>query len=187
MIASIIECLKIIALAVLAAVVYGILHDQITARVCVEYFTIAHPPVFNTESPTLLALGWGTIATWWVGLVLGIPAAMLAQFGRAPKIRAVQLVRPIGLLLATMGCLALLAGVVALLLAKSGSVSLFEPMASRIPPAKHVAFLAVAAAHLASYGIGFLGGVILCLWIWWHRKLLKTTAQTQAKTADFRQ
>jgi hypothetical protein len=53
------EHLKIILACVAAAIIYGILHDQITARVCVEYFTIFHPPVFATQSPTLLAFGWG--------------------------------------------------------------------------------------------------------------------------------
>jgi hypothetical protein len=60
--------LRIILLCILAAVVYGILHDQVTARVCVEYFTVGHPPIFHTESPTLLAIVWGFVATWWVGL-----------------------------------------------------------------------------------------------------------------------
>ena len=83
------ESLKIVLLCILSAILYGILQDQVTARVCVEYFTIGHPPVFNTESPTLLALGWGVIATWWVGLLLGIPysrvkALLLAQVRRRP-------------------------------------------------------------------------------------------------------
>ena len=57
------EAFKIVAFCIAAAVVYGILHDQVTAHVCVEYFTIAHPPVFPTESPFWLAVGWGIIAT----------------------------------------------------------------------------------------------------------------------------
>ncbi|MEX0794660.1 MAG: hypothetical protein WD045_16100 [Pirellulaceae bacterium] len=75
------QFLLIIALSIASAVIYGILHDQITARVCVEYFTIGHPPVFNTEAPTLLGLGWGIIATWWVGLILGVGLAMVARIG----------------------------------------------------------------------------------------------------------
>jgi hypothetical protein len=35
-----VQCLKIIMLCLLAAIAYGILHDQVTARVRVEYFTI---------------------------------------------------------------------------------------------------------------------------------------------------
>ena len=67
--------LRIIGLCVLAAVLYGVAHDQVTARVCVEYFTIGHPRILATESPTVLGLAWGVIATWWVGLVLGAPLA----------------------------------------------------------------------------------------------------------------
>src|SRR5438552_9368693 len=97
------ESLKIILLCILAAVVFGILHDQVTARVCVEYFTIGHPPVFHTDSPTLLALGWGVIATWWVGLPLGILLASSARVGTWPRISARQLISPMLILLVIMG------------------------------------------------------------------------------------
>src|SRR5438105_3328307 len=39
------ESAKILLLSVATAVAYGIVQDQVTARVCVEYFTIGHPPV----------------------------------------------------------------------------------------------------------------------------------------------
>jgi hypothetical protein len=66
---------KILLLCILAATTYGILHDQITARLCLEYFTLAHPPLFHTESPTILAFCWGILATIGVGAVLGSPAS----------------------------------------------------------------------------------------------------------------
>ena len=89
------DTLKIVALCVGAAVLYGIAHDQVTARVCVEYLTIGHPRVFATESPTLLALGWGVIATWWVGLLLGFPLSFAALRGSKPRRTARSLVRPV--------------------------------------------------------------------------------------------
>lgn len=49
------EALRIVALSVLAAVTYGVLHDQVTARMCLEYFTVAHPDVVGHE-PTIIAL-----------------------------------------------------------------------------------------------------------------------------------
>jgi hypothetical protein len=48
------HAIAIVILCIVSAVSYGILHDQITARICVEYFTIGHPPVFDTTSPTWL-------------------------------------------------------------------------------------------------------------------------------------
>ena len=65
------QSLVIVLMCVIAAVSYGIAHDQVTARVCVEYFTVGHPTMFDTDDPTRLGLGWGIIATWWVGLLLG--------------------------------------------------------------------------------------------------------------------
>jgi len=166
-----VEFIKIVLLAVLAAVAYGIVHDQITARVCVEYFTVAHPRVFDTDSPTLLGLGWGVIATWWAGFIFGLPAAALARWGKAPKLAAKELLGPIGVLLGVMGFCALVAGIAGYVLARQGVITLGEPLASQVPAAKHVALLADAAAHLASYACGFLGGLVLCLWIWWQRRL----------------
>jgi hypothetical protein len=53
------QFLAIVLISIVAAISYGILHDQITARVCVEYFTMGHAPIFGTDDPTLLGLGWG--------------------------------------------------------------------------------------------------------------------------------
>jgi hypothetical protein len=155
---------RIVLLAIGAAIAYGIVHDQITARVCVEYFTIGHPPIFGTESPTLLALGWGVVATWWVGLILGLPLACLARLGRAPKLEPRQLVRPILVLLTVMAVCALFAGVLGWQLATRNVIQLEQFVRLPIPPEKHAAFLADGFAHNASYAVGFLGGFVLLAW-----------------------
>src|SRR3954452_13297134 len=134
------QAVAIVALCIGSAVTYGILHDQITARVCLEYFTIGHPRVFFTESPTLLGLGWGVIATWWVGLILGVPLALASLLGSRPQRSALSLVRPISILLVVMASCAVVAGVIGFILARRGVVVLLEPMASRVPGEKHVAF-----------------------------------------------
>src|SRR6516164_1800000 len=118
------EFLKVWLLCIFAAVLYGILHDQVTARVCVEYFTIGHPPVFNTTSPTLLALGWGVIATWWMGAFLGLILALAARLGSPPRLNADDLIKPVLGLLLVMAVSALGAGVIGYVLARSGRVSL---------------------------------------------------------------
>lgn len=156
------EPLKIVALCVGSAILYGILHDQVTARICVEYFTIGHPPIFGTESPTLLAFGWGVLATWWVGLFLAIPAALACRAGAWPKLGAGALVRPLAVLLLVMGCLSALAGLVGHDLASAELITLAEPLRSDVPAAKHVAFLTDGAAHSAAYAVGFVGGLVLC-------------------------
>lgn len=157
------EFLKIVVFSILCACLYGILHNQITARVCVEYFTIGHPPVFSTESVTLLALGWGIIATWWVGAILGCAIAASARWGNRPKLQLHDVSLSVLKLLAVMAVSALLAGVIGYTAGSNGSVFLLEPMASRVPGEKHPAFLADLWAHSASYLVGFIGGIVLCV------------------------
>src|SRR5215208_7353967 len=132
------ETLRIVGLALLAAVGYGVLHDQVTARICVEYFTIGHPPLLPTESPTLLALGWGVVATWWVGLPLGLLLAAASRLGRRRKLTAAELRRPLGVLLLAMAAAAAVAGAVGAVLAVTGRVWLVPPLSARVPAERHV-------------------------------------------------
>src|SRR5438874_13435861 len=103
------EALKIAASCILAAVLYGIVHDQFTARICIEYFTVFHPPIFHTQSPTLLGIGWGIVATWWVGAVFAVPVIVAARAGRCPPLPGSQLLSSIMLLLAFRAAIPLLA------------------------------------------------------------------------------
>jgi hypothetical protein len=155
------EASRIALFATLAAIAYGVLHDQITAQLCVEYFTIAHPPVFPTESPFLLALGWGIVATWWVGLVLGTGLAAAARIGARCRLSLADLRRPILLLMLACAASAGLAGISGALLAAGGPPPVPDHWATVIPPEKLVAFSAVAWAHSASYVAGALGGLFL--------------------------
>src|SRR5262245_14998797 len=116
------EFVKIVLMSILAAVFYGICHDQITTRVCVEYFTIGHAPMFDTTSPTLLAFGWGVIASWWMGAFLGIPLAMASRGGGPPKLAASDLLKPVAVLLAVMAICAILAGLIGYSAAATGRI-----------------------------------------------------------------
>lgn len=164
------EAGRIVAFATLAAVTYGVLHDQVTAHLCVEYFTIAHPPVFPTKSPFLLAIGWGIIATWWVGLPLGIGLALAARAGPAPRLTIIELRRPIIVLMLTSGVLALVAGLLGGALVATGVAAVPGGWKEFIPPAEYVAFSADAWAHLASYASGAVGGLIMIAHTAWSRR-----------------
>ena len=96
--------IKVVLLCVIAACSYGIIHDQITARVCLEYFTVAHPPLFPTRSVTLLAFAWGIAATAGPGLVFGLVLASLSQSGHAPVYPVSRLLTYIALLLVSLEC-----------------------------------------------------------------------------------
>jgi len=157
-------------MCVVAAVVYGVLHDQVTARVCVEYFTNGHAPIFGTDDPTLLGLGWGVIATWWVGAMLGVPLAAIARFGRWPKRSAASIVQPLAVLMVASAACAAVAGLTGAALARAGFFTLAGPMATQVPGDRHVAFIADLWAHNASYASGFIGGGIVMLRVWLQRR-----------------
>ena len=157
------EFTKIVVLGVFAAIIYGVLHDQVTVRICLEYFTIGHPPLIRSTSPTLLALAWGVVATWWVGLPLGVILAMAARRGNRPKLTAAQ-VRPFVLrLLIVVGLLASTAGLVAYVLASRGYVTLPKDWSDLLPATAQVPFLVDAWTHLASYVVGILGGAVTAM------------------------
>jgi hypothetical protein len=173
--------IRILLLCTFAAVVYGIAHDQITARVCIEYFTVGHPPLFDTDSPTLLGLGWGIVATWWVGLLLGVGLAIAARAGisRPPRTVA-SLVKPVVLLMIVTGLCAFVAGLAGFALAELNVVYLVGSLRQLIPRDKHSLFLADLWAHLTSYGVGGVGGLIVMVRAWLSRRDLRSPRDSQS-------
>lgn len=150
------EPLRIVLLALGSAVLYGVLHDQVTARLCPEYFTVHHddlglPALFHSDSPTILGLAWGVVATWWVGLPFGILLAACARAGRWPKLTAAELQWPILAVLAAAGASALVGG------------GLLIDYVDVVPsPERPRAYFVALLAHRTSYLVGLYGGVVLC-------------------------
>jgi hypothetical protein len=158
-----VEFAKIVALSILAAACFGIAHDQVTARICIEYFTAFHPPVFPTHNPTLLGLGWGVIATWWVGAFLGVLLAIAARAGKAPKLSAKSLLGPLMFLLAVMAISALCFGLTGYDLARRGIIRPPGWVRTRLAPNSCNAFMADWWAHNGSYAAAGVGGITLCV------------------------
>ncbi|MBK7643660.1 MAG: hypothetical protein IPJ19_11545 [Planctomycetes bacterium] len=163
------EWLRILALAVGAAIGYGSAHDLVTARISIEYFTIGHPRLFVTDDPVPHALAWGVLATWWVGALLGSALALAARRGTRPKVAARELVQPIAVLLCAMALCAVLAALVGRAGAQRGWFVIYGDLAQRVPAEKHVSFLTAGFAHGASYLVGFAGGGLLVARTWRRR------------------
>jgi hypothetical protein len=170
--------LGIVILAVMAAVCYGIIHDQITARLCIEYFTIAHPRLIQSDSPTVLGLFWGVVATWWVGVGLGIPLALASRLGQAMKLDWRDHFSGILRLLVIMAAIAALASLTVWLSTRHNDPALLADLTGqRISPELRSRFLSAWASHLASYGVGFIGGLILIvLTILRRRRMIQSTS-----------
>ncbi len=160
---------QVIILSILAACAYGIVHDQITVRLCPEYFTVAHPPLFQTTSLTLLALCWGVAATAGIGAAFGLLLARVSQSGGAAPSSIARLARLILALLAAMAVSSFLAGILGYELSRRGWLSLPVAVTVQIPALQHDRFMAVWFAHGASYLVGLGGGTLLCFSIWQAR------------------
>lgn len=152
------QFLKIVLLAIVAAVLYGLVHDQITIRICPEYFTVFHPRIMDTDNLTLIALGWGVVATWWMGAGIGSALGLSARWGTWPKQTWAMLLPSVALLLAMMAICAVLGGIAGY---HSEGVPTF--VAEEIPVSMYRRFMADWGAHIASYASGFFGGVGVCV------------------------
>lgn len=172
--------IKIVLFCVVSAIVYGIVHDQITARICIEYFTIGHPKVIESNDPTLLALAWGVLATWWGGVFLGFCIACAARLGSWPKRSMGSLVKPVFILLCVMAAGAIIAGIVGYIGAINGEFQMPEGWGASVPQEKHVGFITDLFAHNASYFFAFTGGIVLTIYIllWRRREARQLEAQS---------
>jgi len=169
---SALSMLKIIGTFTLAAVAFGLVHDQVTARVCIEYFTIGHDRIVPWTSTTAIGLFWGVAATWWAGAVAGIVVTLAAREGPWPKLTWRRLVRPAAWLAVIMGLSALLAGAAGYVLTTRGLVAIVEGYEDLIPPERHARFMADVLAHRASYAVGGLGGIVIAVRAWLERSRL---------------
>jgi hypothetical protein len=165
-----VQALRIIVACILGAVVFGVVHDQVTARICVEYFTLGHPKIVESQDPTVLGIVWGVVASWWVGALLGLALALAARKGPLPRIESSDLIGSVVRLLLVMTVCSTLAGVLGWQLARHGVVVLVGPLHDSVPESRHVPFIAVLWAHSASYLIGFGGGILLTWKTWLRRK-----------------
>ena len=82
--------LTIIISAVLAAL-YGAIHDQITYSISSEYFTVFKFDQFGfldwgNNNPRLTTALIGILATWWVGLYIGIVQGLVGLIHQNHKL-----------------------------------------------------------------------------------------------------
>jgi hypothetical protein len=129
--------------------------------VCVEYFTVGHPSLLGTRDPTVLGFAWGIIATWWVGLPLGVLLALVARLGPWPSLTIRDVWRPILTLMLGVGLTTVHAGLVGYILARSGDASIPHYYAASVPQVRQALFVADAWAHENAYTVGTVGGVVV--------------------------
>ncbi len=174
---------QITLFCILSACCYGIANDLVTAHVCVEYFLPpAHPILVPTTSPLLLALVWGVAATWWFGLLLGVPLAIVCRMGAKPKLTVRHIARPVFFVLAIVFAASMLFGAVGFFAGQLKWVWLVPPFSDAVTPERHALFLFALWGHGAGYVLGAIGGGMLIAFAWLKRqaKAKKAAVNTAA-------
>lgn len=89
--------LKIVCLCVAAACALGVALDQVTTRICFEYFSEGFHKIMMEgswiekflnrypENCTVWGITWGILASWWVGAILGVLLGIVSIVGPWPR------------------------------------------------------------------------------------------------------
>jgi hypothetical protein len=165
------EFLRIIAGCTVAFIIYGMLQDQISARLSPEYFTIFHPRIEGVTEPFWLGIFWGFLGSWWGGMIFGVSLALTAQLGKKPKLNYDQLNSRIGFAILCVGLASLFTGLSVGFILTRVPVTLPEPWSLQIPPQRHLGFLIVACVHATTYLSSVVIAIITCLETARHRSL----------------
>jgi hypothetical protein len=145
------------------------LQDQVSVRLCPEYFTVLHPPIPGLADPTLLGIGWGFLGAWWGGVLLGFVLSLVATLGPRPVLTVGELVRPVAILVGVLAAVTALTGFTVWHHAGVLGVFLGAGMGELVPVENHRGLLTVACYHLTAYVTATVGGVVVCAWVWFQR------------------
>ncbi len=156
--------LRIVAACIGTMILYGILQDQVTVRLCPAYFRIAHQPIPGLTDPTLLGITWGFLGSWWGGLFFGLALAATARAGTNPPLTSGDLLGPLIALLCVVALGSLSCGLTGAYTATVLQLSLGGPWDQLIAKRERFWIIVVASTHFGSYLWASLAAVGVCLW-----------------------
>lgn len=153
----------LLGLAVLSG--YGMIQDQVSARLCPEYFTVLHHPIPGLTDPTLLGLAWGFLASAGGGIAMGYAAGLAATLGTQPPLTARELVRPLLLTVLAVGVATAVTGLAVAHVTGLFGVRLDPALDPHVPPDRRRGLVIVACYHVTAYAAAVVGSVALCVWV----------------------
>lgn len=147
----------LITFACLLASAYGALHNQISYTVGPDYFHALKFIQFNIAPTMPYRLGAalvGIYASWWMGIVVGLPIALICLRARCVRAMVILFARVV------LGAVALILalGMASLLVPVTPSILAMLP----IPPLVNdpVGFARAAILHGFSYGAGLVALIL---------------------------
>jgi hypothetical protein len=153
----------LLGIAMLAG--YAAVQDQVSTRLCPEYFTHFHNPIPGLTDPTLTGIAWGFLGAWWGGALFGYAAGIAATAGKAPPLTVRQLVKPMLLTILGVAAVTALVGGVVAFYSEQLNVEVDQYLAGPVPAERRRGLLVVCCYHLAAYVSAVVGSVICCVWV----------------------
>ena len=158
------------ALAVVAAGIYGALHNQVSFAIGPDYFQNLKFAQFGVPPDRHDAIGAAIVgwrASWWAGLALGVPSFLLGLAAIPEPYRywraGLHAIAAVLVFMALCGLIALLMG---LLVGPDREVHI---LAYRLPIADTVGYTRAALLHNAAYICGALSLLVALRVVWRNR------------------
>lgn len=121
-------------------------------------FTVAHPPIVETDSLVMLAVVWGCLAAGTLGIPCGFLLASSSQNGRKnPPLPLRRVFQCLGQLVLVVAVCAAASGVIGFVAFKAQLFSLAGTASNTLPTNIHGRFLAVQWSHGGAYAAAVLG------------------------------
>jgi hypothetical protein len=142
------------------ACLLGICLDLVTANVAVEYFSVHHPRIVETERPWVLAIIWGIGASWWFGAISGVVVGTI-NHGRQEPLSPRQILK-----WSAIACFVLWLIMMAILLSVLAFANTI-PEEQRRPTFDYDRrIMAVAMAHQFEYLLAAMALLIIAIKTW---------------------
>ena len=155
--------LRSLVLGIWLMTAYAMLQDQVSSRLCPEYFTIFHNPIPGLTDPNLVGIAWGFLGSWWGGAILGYSAGLTATLGDKPCLQLRNIVKGMLVLLGVVGIMTALGGFSVYRHAELFQITLCCEPVQGVPEERRRNLFIVACYHLITYGTAIIGSVLLCL------------------------
>lgn len=157
--------------------VYGILHDQVTLRLGVEYFSRFKLEQFHYLDPTaplpINTMKIGFLATWWVGLFAGWFMGRVTVPHEPITTAARRCTKGVGFMISIAIIFAVVGGFLAPTSLADARMESWSDMLAYYDIQDPLAFIRVGYIHNASYLGGLVGLVGVLLWLRATRKTLR--------------
>ena len=150
----------LLGVALLSA--FGMTMDQLSARLCPEYFTVLHPPIPNLTYPTLLGIAWGYLGSWWGGALMGYVMGIVATIGtRHPPLSLRQLAVPMVSVVALTAVGTLITGIAVWRHTEMLEVRFADWLDRAVPRERQRNAFIVANYHFAAYATAIVSSIVM--------------------------